>query len=80
MRVAFLGNHTVGVRTLATLAECAEVVAVVAHPPDPEDGVRYESVFALAESRGLNVARMRPADPGFEGFPQRPPARSDDHG
>jgi methionyl-tRNA formyltransferase len=72
MRVAFLGNHTVGVRTLATLAECAEVVAVVAHPPDPEDGVRYESVFALAESRGLNVARMRPADPGFEDFLSAP--------
>ncbi len=57
MKVLFLGNHTVGVRTLATLRNVVEVVGVVAHPQDPEDGVRYESVFAYAKSHGLQVIR-----------------------
>ena len=57
MRVVFLGNHTVGVRVLQAMSEAAEVVGVVAHPADPEDGVRYESVFDLARERGWNVIR-----------------------
>ena len=57
MKVVFLGNHTVGVRSLEAVSEEAEVVGVVAHPPDPEDGVRYESVFQFAEKRGWRVVR-----------------------
>src|SRR5262245_39304488 len=57
MRVLFLGNHTVGTKTLAAIAETETVVGVVAHPEDPEDGVRYESVYGLALSRGWKVLR-----------------------
>lgn len=59
MRVVFLGNHTVGVAALSSLLEVAEVVGVVAHPTDPEDGARYESVFDFARTRGLPVMRGR---------------------
>lgn len=58
LRIVFLGNHTVGVRTLAALCERDDVVGVVAHPPDPEDGVRYESVYQYACARGLEVVRL----------------------
>jgi len=52
VRVAFLGNHTVGVTALKTIAQTDEVVGVIAHPFDPEDGVRYKSVFDFAITRG----------------------------
>jgi methionyl-tRNA formyltransferase len=68
MRVAFLGNHTVGVTALAALRDVAEVVAVVAHPDDPEDGVRYASVSAYAEAHGLPVQRGRATEPATEAF------------
>ncbi|MCB9851420.1 MAG: methionyl-tRNA formyltransferase [Phycisphaerales bacterium] len=58
MRVVLLGNHTVGVRALDALRECAEVVGVVAHPADVEDGVRYASLYEHARQAGLRVARM----------------------
>ncbi len=60
MRVLFLGNHTVGVRALEAINEVAEVAGVVAHPPDPEDGVRYESVYRFASERGWSVMRGKP--------------------
>ncbi len=68
MRVVFMGNHTVGVRTLATLCRTCEVVGVVAHPADVEDGIRYESVFEYACYQGLEVERRRPTDEGFHQF------------
>jgi len=57
MKIVFYGNHTVGVRSLSTLCDCAEIVGVVAHPEDAEDGFRYESVYAYALRRGLKVIR-----------------------
>ncbi len=57
MKVLFLGNHTVGVRTLRAIRRQADLVGVVAHPEDPEDGVRYESVFAEAQTLGVPVIR-----------------------
>ena len=48
---------------LQAVADMAAVVGVVAHPPDPEDGVRYESVFAFAKQRGWNVTRGKGKDP-----------------
>ena len=57
IRVCFFGNHTVGVATLRTLTECVTVTGVVAHPPDPEDGYRYQSVFDYAQSVGLPAIR-----------------------
>lgn len=57
MKIVFLGNHTVGVRTLRVIREMAELVGVVAHPADPEDGVRYESVTVAACGLGVPVLR-----------------------
>ncbi|MBL0938543.1 MAG: methionyl-tRNA formyltransferase [Gemmatimonadaceae bacterium] len=62
LRVAFLGNHTVGLTALRALSEVADVVAVVAHPEDPEDGVRYDSVYAWAHETGLRIVRGRGND------------------
>jgi len=68
MRVVFLGNHTVGVSALASMLDVAEVVGVVAHPVDPEDGTRYDSVFEFARARGLPVMRGRGRDVETERF------------
>jgi dTDP-4-amino-4,6-dideoxygalactose transaminase/methionyl-tRNA formyltransferase len=57
MKVVFLGNHTVGVHTLRALNRHAFLAGVVAHPEDPEDGVRYESVFAEAARLGVPAIR-----------------------
>jgi methionyl-tRNA formyltransferase len=62
MRVAFFGNHTVGVRALEAIAASDEVVGVVCHPPDREDGVRYESVHDFACSRGWKTLRGKGRD------------------
>lgn len=70
MRVVFLGNHTVGVRVLETLLEHGTVTGVVAHPQDPEDGVRYESVYDFSQSKGLNTVRMQGKDPELKAFIQ----------
>jgi methionyl-tRNA formyltransferase len=68
VRIAFLGNHTVGVRALETIAATDDVVAVVAHPADPEDGVRYESVHDLAVRRGWPVLRATGRSPELPAF------------
>lgn len=63
LRIVMLGNHTVGVRTLESLHACGEVVGVVCHPTDPEDGVRYESLFDASGRLGVtNVIRATPRD------------------
>jgi methionyl-tRNA formyltransferase len=62
MRVVFLGNHTVGVTALSALLDVADVTGVIAHPTDPEDGVRYASVYDFAVARGLPVIRARGRD------------------
>lgn len=68
MNVAFLGNHTVGVTALAALCDVANVVAVVAHPEDPEDGVRYASVYDYALQHKLPVQRGRATDTHVQQF------------
>lgn len=68
MRVVFLGNHTVGVRALEAMSTHADVIGVVAHPEDPEDGVRYESVFDFANRRGWAAIRGTAKDPGVHAF------------
>lgn len=62
MKIVFLGNHTVGVRTLSSLAEKVDIAGVVCHPEDPEDGIRYESVYAFAKKRGWDVIRGKGKD------------------
>lgn len=68
MRVVFLGNHTVGVRTVQALSKSAEIVGVVAHPPDPEDGSRYESVSDFAKGNGWRVIRANGKNPKVHEF------------
>lgn len=68
MRVVFLGNHDVGITTLDTLVQNAEVVGVVAHPLDPEDGVRYSSLFDFALKSNLNVIRGKGKDASVMSF------------
>ena len=62
-RVVFLGNHTVGVRSLVGLSRCSEIELVVAHPSDPEDGVVYESVYEHARQQGIPAIRAKGGDP-----------------
>lgn len=62
-RVVFLGNHTVGVRSLSSLMKVCHVELVVAHPPDPEDGSAYESVHDFASRNGLPVFRSTGRNP-----------------
>jgi methionyl-tRNA formyltransferase len=68
MRVVFLGNHTVGVRALQAISEVAEVAGVVAHPPDPEEGIRYESVHRFASGCGWKVMRGKAKDDETKAF------------
>jgi methionyl-tRNA formyltransferase len=68
MRVVFLGNHTVGVRVLQAISKSAEVAGVVAHPPDPEDGLRYESVSGFAEGNGWKLIRGKGRSPEVHAF------------
>ena len=57
MRVVFLGNHDVGIAVLESLLSAANVVAVIAHPIDPEEGFRYASVYEFAIRQGIKVIR-----------------------
>jgi methionyl-tRNA formyltransferase len=68
MRVVFLGNHTVGVRALQAISKSANVTGVVAHPPDPEDGLRYESVSGFAERNGWKLIRGKGRSPEIHAF------------
>jgi len=62
MRLLFFGNHDVGIAALETLLASTEVVGVVAHPIDPEEGVRFASVYDFAQQEKLNVIRGRGKD------------------
>jgi methionyl-tRNA formyltransferase len=62
MRVIFLGNHTVGVVALRVLCKNIDVVGVVAHPDDPENGVRYQSVYNFALEQKIPVIRGKGRD------------------
>jgi len=62
MRVVFFGNHDVGIATLSMLAQHTNVVGVVAHPNDPEEGIRYASLFDFASTINLNVTRGKAKD------------------
>lgn len=57
MRIVFFGNHDVGIATLETLAQYADVIGVVAHPIAPEESFRYASLFDFASKNKLNVIR-----------------------
>lgn len=57
MRVVFLGNHNVGLEVMYAIQEIADLVGVVAHPDDPEDGICYKSVYDYAVSRNIPAIR-----------------------
>jgi methionyl-tRNA formyltransferase len=57
------------VRTLEAIGDAGvEIVGVVAHPPDPEDGVAYESVHDYARRAGFDVVRLRGRDEALRDF------------
>jgi methionyl-tRNA formyltransferase len=68
LKVIFLGNHTVGVTVLEELLTISQVCGVVAHPPDPEDGVVYKSVYDFALSHQIPVIRSRGKDENLKQF------------
>ena len=68
MRTVFLGNHTVGVTVMRELAALGALSGVVAHPPDPEDGTRYLSVYEQACTLGVPCLRATGTAPELEAF------------
>lgn len=68
MRVVFLGNHTVGVGALKSISRAADIVGVVAHPEDPEDGVRYLSVYDFSTENNWSVVRGKASDANIYDF------------
>ena len=68
MRTVFLGNHTVGVTVMRELARQGVLAGVVAHPLDPEDGVRYLSVFDAAGELGVPRLRTKGTAPDLAAF------------
>lgn len=54
-----MGNHTVGVLALKEMLRTEEVVAVFAHPDNPEDGKVYESVKGFALTKRISVYQPR---------------------
>jgi methionyl-tRNA formyltransferase len=62
LKIIFLGNHTVGVTVLKELIKISEVVGIVAHPEDPEDGTVYESVFEFAKQNNIPTIRSNGKD------------------
>jgi len=68
MKVSFLGNHTVGVTALKAIAANEDIVSVVAHPFDPEDGVLYDSVYDYATQMGWNTIRSNGKGCSLEDF------------
>jgi len=62
MRTVFFGNHTLGIRSLQALGRLTEVVGVVAHPDDPEDGSVYDSLYMFAKGVALPAIRGRGRD------------------
>lgn len=68
MRVVFLGNHNVGIKALEAISETEEIAGVIAHPLDPEDGIRYQSVYDFAFQNGWNAIRSTGKDPELERF------------
>ncbi len=67
-RVVFLGNHDVGLAVLEALRGSADLVGIVAHPEDPEDGVRYGSVFEWAKRSGIDAIRGKAKSAEVEAF------------
>lgn len=68
MRSVFMGNHDVGITVMNTLAELGVLAGVVAHPPDPEDGARYLSVFDRAAELRIPKLRAAGRDPELQEF------------
>ena len=59
LKVIFLGNHTVGINVLNILLthKNVDLVGIVAHPKDSEDGIIYESVYDFAIKNKIKSIR-----------------------
>ncbi len=68
IKIVFLGNHTVGVQVLKTMHELGCLSGIIAHPEDPEDGVRYLSVYEYGKQLNVPVIRATPKDPVLREF------------
>lgn len=68
MKVLFFGNHDVGCTVLETLIEVSEIVGVVAHPYDKEDGIRYRFLYSFARKNRVPVIRGKPSDRAVSDF------------
>ena len=68
MNVIFFGNHTVGVSVLKVLLKEVNVEGVVSHPSDPEDFIKYESVYDFSLSNNLNAIRGKGSDKKIVNF------------
>ena len=68
LKIIFLGNHTVGVTVLKELINISEVVGIVAHPIDSEDGTVYESVFEFAKESNIPTIRSNGKDGTLKEF------------
>ena len=71
MRTVFFGNHTLGIRSLQALGRLTEVVGVIAHPDDPEDGRVYDSLYLFAKDVGIPAIRGRGRDAPVHAFTHR---------
>lgn len=60
MKTVFLGNHDVGIQSLTALLDSVDVVGVVAHPLDAEEGFRFGSLFDFAVENNIPVIRGSP--------------------
>lgn len=63
LKIIFFGNHTVGVQVINVLNRYGCLSGVVAHPEDPEDGVRYLSVYENAKKLKVPLIRISPKSP-----------------
>jgi len=68
IRVVFFGNHDVGIAALGSLLPKTNVVAVIAHPPDPEEGVCFSSLHDFAFDSKIPVIRGKATEKSIYDF------------
>ena len=65
------GNHDVGVAALDALSQSTDVVGVVAHPSDPEDGVKYKSLYDFFKRNWFGSFKGAGKDPRVSEFARK---------
>ncbi|MDW8301668.1 MAG: methionyl-tRNA formyltransferase [Bacteroidia bacterium] len=62
LNVVFLGNHDVGIKVIEALHKFTNLVGVVAHPLNNEEGVVYSSVYEYTKKLGIDTIRGKSSD------------------